>query len=122
MFGTDYNTPDGTAIRDYIHVSDVASAHVHAIDFLTNSNETNHFKINIGTGIGLSVLEVIKSFEKTSGVKLNYIIADRREGDVEAVYASVSYAQDLLSWKAKHGIDQMTKSAWLWEKAMRNIN
>jgi UDP-glucose 4-epimerase len=122
VFGADYNTPDGTAIRDYIHVSDVATAHVHAIDFLTNSNENKHFKLNVGTGIGLSVLEVIKSFEKTSGVKLKYSFADRREGDVEAVYANVSYAQNLLKWKANYGIDQMTKSAWLWEKAMRNID
>ncbi len=122
VFGSDYNTPDGTAIRDYIHVSDVASAHVHAIDFLTNYGESKHFKVNIGTGTGLSVLEVIKSFEKTSGIKLNYILTDRREGDVEAVYANVTYAQNLLNWKAKYGIDQMTKSAWLWEKAMRNIN
>jgi UDP-glucose 4-epimerase len=122
VFGTDYSTPDGTAIRDYIHVSDVAAAHVHAIDFLTANSENKHYKLNVGTGIGLSVLEVIKSFEKTSGIKLNYILTDRREGDVEAVYANVSYAQDLLSWKAKYGIDQMTKSAWLWEKAMRGID
>lgn len=122
VFGTDYNTPDGTAIRDYIHVSDVATAHVHAIDFLTNCNENKHFKLNVGTGIGLSVLEVIKSFENTSGIKLKYYLADRREGDVEAVYANVSYAQNLLKWKAKYGIDQMTKSAWLWEKVMRNID
>jgi UDP-glucose 4-epimerase len=121
VFGSNYNTPDGTAIRDYIHVSDVASAHVHAIDFLTNCEENKHFKVNIGTGKGISVLEVIKSFEKTSGVKLNYTLADRREGDVEAVFANVSYARNLLNWKAKYGIDQMTKSAWLWEKAIRNI-
>jgi UDP-glucose 4-epimerase len=122
VFGHDYQTPDGTAIRDYIHVSDVASAHVHAMDFLTNCGESKHFKVNIGTGKGLSVLEVIKSFEKTSGIKLNYTLTDRREGDVEAVYANVSYAQKLLNWEAKYRIDQMTKSAWQWEKAMRNIN
>ena len=122
VFGSDYNTTDGTAIRDYIHVSDVATAHVHAIDFLTNCTQGGHFKLNIGTGIGLTVLEVIKSFEKTSGVKLNYTLTGRREGDVEAVYANVAFAQDLLGWNAKYGIDQMTKSAWLWEKKMRNID
>jgi UDP-glucose 4-epimerase len=122
VFGSDYDTLDGTAIRDYIHVSDVATAHVHAIDFITKCNESKHFKLNVGTGIGLSVLEVIKSFEKTSGIKLNYTLADRREGDVEAVYANVSFALSLLGWKARYGIDEMTKSSWLWEKKMRNID
>lgn len=122
VFGTDYNTHDGTAIRDYIHVSDVASAHVHAIKTLISSSEIQHYKVNIGTGIGLSVLDVIKSFEKTSGLNLNYRLSDRREGDVEAVYANVSYAQQLLNWKAQYGIDQMTKSAWSWEKSMRGID
>lgn len=121
VFGTDYNTEDGTAIRDYIHVSDVASAHVSAIDYLISTNKNQHYKVNIGTGIGLSVLDVIKSFEKMSGINLNYNLSDRREGDVEAVYADVSYAEQLLNWKAKYGIDQMTKSAWLWEKSMRGI-
>ena len=121
VFGSDYNTEDGTAIRDYIHVSDVATAHVRALDFLILNTDNQHYKFNIGTGNGLSVLDVIKSFEKTSGIKLNYKFSDRREGDVEAVYADVSQAQKVLNWKAIYGIDQMTLSAWKWEKSMRNI-
>ncbi len=122
VFGTDYNTQDGTAIRDYIHVSDVATAHVSAIDYLISNAKNQHYKVNIGTGIGLSVLDVIKSFEKMSGINLNYKLSDRRKGDVEAVYANVNHAEKILNWKAKYGIDDMTKSAWLWEKSMRGID
>jgi UDP-glucose 4-epimerase len=121
VFGSDYNTSDGTAIRDYIHVSDVAIAHVHAIRFIISNNENIHHKVNIGTGIGSSVLEIIRSFEKTTGIKINYHLTDRRAGDVEAVYADVSYAKELLGWKSIYNIDQMTKSAWIWEKALRNL-
>lgn len=119
VFGSDYNTADGTAIRDYIHVSDVADAHVQAIKFLTNSKEAIHHKINIGTGIGTSVLQMIQSFERTTGIKLNYQLTDRREGDVEAVYADVNYAKKVLNWQSKYEIDHMTKSAWAWEKMLR---
>lgn len=121
VFGSDYNTHDGTAVRDYIHVSDVAIAHVRALEYLTKHNNTGHTKLNIGTGVGLSVLEVIKSFEKTSGQKLKYVLAPRREGDIEAVYANVSLAQSLLGWTAKYTIDEMTSSAWAWEKELRGI-
>lgn len=121
VFGSDYNTHDGTAVRDYIHVSDVAIAHVRALEYLTKHKNTSHTKVNIGTGVGLSVLDVIKSFEKTTGQKLKYIMAPRREGDVEAVYANVSLAQSLLGWTAQYTIDDMTSSAWAWEKRLRDI-
>lgn len=121
VFGSDYNTPDGTAIRDYIHVTDLAKAHVQALNFMMNQSGPLHEKLNIGTGKGLSVLDVVKSFEKTSGIKLNYKIVERREGDVEAIYADVTKAENLLNWRAELSIDDMTKSAWEWEKSFRNM-
>lgn len=121
VFGSDYNTPDGTAIRDYIHVCDLASAHVKALDYLSNRSESVHEKLNVGTGVGLSVLEVIHSFEETSGLKLNYKIVDRREGDIECIYADTSKAEKLLNWKAKYSIDDMTRSAWEWEQKLRGV-
>jgi len=121
VFGSDYSTPDGTAVRDYIHVCDVADAHVKAVDFLLKGQHNKHYKINVGTGQGLSVLDVIKSFEKTSNTKLNYTLAPRRPGDVEAVYADVSLAKNLLNWQSRYGIDDMTRSAWQWEKKLRGI-
>lgn len=121
VFGSDYNTPDGTAIRDYIHVSDVATAHVKALDFLSNRTGSFHEKLNIGTGNGLSVMDVIHSFEKTSGIKLNYKMVDRRKGDIESIYADTTKAERLLNWKAKFSIDDMTRSAWEWEQKLRGI-
>jgi UDP-glucose 4-epimerase len=122
VFGFDYNTPDGTAIRDYIHVTDLAEAHVKAMEYLFTKSGNLHEFVNIGTGNGLSVLEVIRSFEKTSGLKINYKLADRREGDVESIFADPSKAESLLNWKAKKSIDEMTKSAWEWEKKLRKID
>ncbi len=120
VFGNDYNTPDGTAIRDYIHVVDLAKAHVVATErLLQNKNKNNYEIFNIGTGNGFSVLEVIKSFEKVTGQKLNYKIVDRRPGDVEQVYADTSYANEELGWKAEKGLDEMMLSAWNWEKRLR---
>ncbi len=121
VFGSDYNTPDGTAVRDYIHVTDLALAHIKALDYLSQQSESIHEKLNIGTGTGLSVLDVIHSFEKTSGIKLNYKIVERREGDVESIYADASKAEHLLNWKSQYGIDDMTRSAWEWEQKLRNI-
>ncbi len=119
VFGDDYNTPDGTAIRDYIHVVDLAKAHVVAVDrFLQGKNKKDFEIFNLGTGNGYSVLEVIKSFEKVSKHKLNYKIVDRRPGDVEQVWADTSFANDELGWKAEKGIDEMMLSAWNWEKAI----
>lgn len=122
VFGNDYNTPDGTAIRDYIHITDLAKAHLSALDFLSEGNNKKQVEIfNIGTGRGYSVLEVISSFEKVTGLKLCYRITGRREGDIEKVWADTSLANKLLKWKAKKGIDDMTSSAWKWEQTMNNL-
>jgi UDP-glucose 4-epimerase len=119
VFGDDYNTPDGTAIRDYIHVVDLAKAHVVAVDRMISGKGKKPFEIfNLGTGNGYSVMEVIKSFEKVSGEKLNYKIVERRPGDVEQVWADTTFANDELGWKAEKGLDDMMLSAWNWEKAL----
>ncbi len=121
VFGNDYNTPDGTCIRDYIHVVDLAKAHVFAVDrMLNNKNKSKYEIFNLGTGNGYSVLEVIKSFEKVSGKKLNYKIVGRRAGDVEKVWANADHANKELAWKAEKSLDEMTLSAWKWEKAINN--
>ena len=119
VWGNDYDTPDGTAIRDYIHVVDLAKAHVIAVERLTGGKAKKTVEIfNLGTGNGLSVLEVIKSFERTSGVKLNYEIKERRPGDVEKVWADTEFANVELGWKAEKTVDEMTLSAWHWEEAL----
>ena len=119
VFGSDYNTPDGTAIRDYIHVVDLAQAHVVAVERMINKIGKKDVEIfNLGTGNGFSVLEVINSFEKVSKEKLNYKIVDRRAGDVEIVYADTTFANNELGWKAKKSLDEMMLSAWNWEKAL----
>jgi UDP-glucose 4-epimerase len=121
VFGNDYNTPDGTAIRDYIHVVDLAKAHVVAVDRMISGASASAFEIfNLGTGNGFSVLEVIHSFEKVSGEKLSYQIVDRRPGDVEKVWADTSFANRELGWKAGKTLDEMMLSAWNWEKALAN--
>ncbi|MFA6922649.1 MAG: UDP-glucose 4-epimerase GalE [Bacteroidales bacterium] len=116
VFGNDYNTPDGTCIRDYIHVVDLAKAHVIAVERLLNNKNKSAYEIfNLGTGNGNSVLEVIKTFEKVSGVKLNYKLVERRAGDIEKVWASTEYANKELGWKAEKDLNEMLKSAWDWE-------
>jgi UDP-glucose 4-epimerase len=121
VFGNDYDTPDGTCIRDYIHVVDLAKAHVVAIGrLLEEKNKANYEVFNIGTGNGNTVLEAINSFEKVSGVKLNYKIVDRRPGDIEKVWADTTYANQELGWKAKSTLDETMLSAWKWEKHLRN--
>ncbi|WP_190811065.1 UDP-glucose 4-epimerase GalE [Flagellimonas sp. S3867] len=121
VFGDDYPTNDGTCIRDYIHVVDVAKAHVVALQRLLNKkNESNYEVFNLGTGKGSSVLEVIKSFEKVSGEKLNYKIVDRRAGDVIQAYADTQKANNELGWKAHSTLDDSMKSAWDWERKIRN--
>jgi UDP-glucose 4-epimerase len=116
IFGGDYPTRDGTNIRDYIHVSDIANAHVLALDYLiANKNPANHDVFNLGTGNGVSVLEAIAAFEKVSGKKLNYKIGEKRPGDVIAVYSNGAKVEKALNWKCKHGIDTMMKTAWDWE-------
>lgn len=119
VYGDDYNTPDGTAVRDYIHVVDIARAHVIAIARMVNEKGKSKMEVfNLGTGTGFSVLEVIKSFEKVSGEKLNYKIVSRRPGDVEKVWADTALANSELGWRAQQNIDDMTSSAWKWEKAL----
>ena len=119
VWGNDYNTPDGTAIRDYIHVVDLAKAHVVAVERMLNGKTKKKVEIfNLGTGNGFSVLEVIQSFESSTGVKLDYRIMDRRPGDVEQVWADTDFANHELGWKAEKTLDEMTTSAWNWEKAL----
>jgi len=121
VFGSDYPTPDGTPIRDYIHVVDLAKAHVIAVDRMLENKTKKTFEVfNLGTGKGYSVLEVINSFEKVSGLKLNYKIVDRRPGDVTEVWADTRFANEELGWKAEKGIDEMTLSAWNWELALHS--
>jgi UDP-glucose 4-epimerase len=121
VFGDDYPTEDGTCIRDYIHVVDLAKAHVAALQRLLESkNESNYEVFNLGTGTGSSVLEVIQSFERVSGEKLNYKIVDRRPGDVIQAYADTKKANEVLGWKAKSSLDDAMKSAWEWEKIVRS--
>lgn len=119
VYGSDYNTPDGTAVRDYIHVVDLAKAHVVAVNRMMKETGKPDYEIfNLGTGNGFSVLEVIQSFEKVSGQSLNYKITDRRPGDVEKVWADTSYANEELGWKAEKSLDEMMLSAWKWEQSL----
>lgn len=116
VFGGDYPTRDGTNIRDYIHVSDIACAHVQALGYLlAGKSQTNYDVFNLGSGNGVSVLEAIAAFEKVSGKKLNYKIGDRRPGDVVAVYSDSSKSEKLLGWTCQHDINSMMKTAWDWE-------
>lgn len=120
VFGDDYPTSDGTCIRDYIYVVDLAKAHVVALQrLLAGKNKTNYEVFNVGTGKGSSVLEVIKSFEKVSGKKLNYKIVDRRAGDITSAYADTTLANEELGWKAQFTLDEAMKSAWDWEQKIR---
>ena len=117
VFGNDYNTPDGTAIRDFIHVTDLAKAHVVALDrMLLHKQKTNFECYNLGSGNGFSVLEAIHSFERVSGLKLNYKIVARRKGDVEKIYADTHLATKELGWKATLTLDDMMLSAWKWQQ------
>jgi UDP-glucose 4-epimerase len=115
VFGDDYNTPDDSCIRDYIHVVDLAKAHVAALK-LMEKDFKGYDVFNLGTGKGNSVLEIIKAFENTTGVKLNYTIGPRREGDIEQVWGNVTKAKEKLHWQTELGIETMMASAWAWEK------
>lgn len=122
VFGDDYKTSDGTCIRDYIHVVDLAKAHVIALQrLLERHNTTNYEVFNIGTGTGSSVLDVIKSFEKVSGQKLNYKIAPRRAGDVTEAFADTTRSKEVLGWTSELTLDDAMRSAWNWEKKIRNL-
>jgi len=121
VFGNDYDTRDGTCIRDYIHVCDIADAHVKALEYIENKkNVPNYSLFNLGSGTGVTVLEAIRSFEKIAGQKLNFKIALRRTGDVAAIYSDSSKALKLLNWKPKHTIESMMETAWKWEKNILN--
>ncbi|WP_395078150.1 UDP-glucose 4-epimerase GalE [Flavobacterium sp.] len=120
VYGNDYPTPDGTCIRDYIHVVDLAKAHVIALKRLLNKNNLEKIEIfNLGTGTGSSVLEVIAAFEKVSEQKLQYKIVDRREGDIISAYANTDKANTILGWKAESTLENALESAWKWEKKIR---
>ncbi len=122
IFGDDYNTPDGTAVRDYIYVSDLARAHVVAVQrMLNNENKSNFEVFNLGTGNGVSVMEIVKTFEEATGQKVNYEIVGRREGDVEKVWAETQFANKELGWTAYTPLDETLRTAWEWEKRIRNI-
>lgn len=117
VFGNDYDTPDGSCLRDYIHVVDLAKAHVQACKRLSLQEQQSPFEVfNLGTGKGTSVLEIISSFEKVTDQKLNYKVGNRREGDAPAVYADTYKANNVLGWKAKLSLDEMIASSWAWEQ------
>ena len=121
VFGDDYNTPDGSCIRDYIYVVDLAKAHVKAIDRMLNAKDRKRVEVfNLGTGTGLSVLTLIREFEAATGVKLPYTIVGRREGDIEQVWADPRKANEVLGWKAETPIRDVLASAWKWEQHIRN--
>jgi UDP-glucose 4-epimerase len=116
VFGNDYNTPDGTPVRDYLHVVDLAKAHVSALKRLVDGKTEGKYEVyNLGTGKGVSVMEVIQSFDRVSGIKLNYQVVARRPGDIEKIWADPSLANRILSWKATKSLDEMMLSAWQWE-------
>ncbi|MCX6332695.1 MAG: UDP-glucose 4-epimerase GalE [Bacteroidia bacterium] len=120
VFGNDYTTPDGFCIRDYLHVVDLAKAHVIAVKRMIEGKNKKRFEVfNLGTGKGVSVLEAIRSFERVSGKKLKYRITDRRAGDIEKIWADPSFANKELGWKTISSLDEAMKTAWEWEKKIR---
>lgn len=122
VFGNDYDTPDGTAIRDFIDVVDLSKAHVIAIERLLSNKQKSNFEIfNLGTGRGISVLELITEFEKVTGIKINYKIVERRQGDIEKVWADTKLANEELGWKSETPLQETLRSAWNWEKYYRSL-
>ncbi len=117
VFGGDYETRDGTCVRDYIHVMDIAGAHVKALEKLLSESDKSFDAINLGSGEGQTVLEMIQAFERTTGQKVAYDIVDRRSGDVEKVYANISKAKSVLKWTPKYTLDDMLLSAWKWQES-----
>jgi len=116
VFGNDYNTPDGTCIRDFIHVVDLAKAHVKALDLLQSQTDTNYYDVfNVGTGEGYTVLQLINTFEEVNGVKLNYTIGPRREGDVEQIYAQSDKVNNIMKWHAEKTMADALRDAWNWQ-------
>ena len=122
VFGNDYDTPDGTCLRDYIDVVDLAKAHVAAVNRMVSDKMEAKYEIfNVGTGNPVSVLELLTTFEKVNNLKLPYKIVDRRPGDVTAVWADTAKANDVLGWKAERTLGETLKSAWEWEKRVRGL-
>lgn len=120
VFGDDYDTPDGSCIRDYINVTDLAKAHIAAVERMENGRQKQNVEVfNIGTGVGTSVFEIIKTFEDVTGVKLNYKVGPRREGDIEKVWADASYANNELGWKAEKSMRETLASAWKWQTTLK---
>ena len=123
VFGGDYPTRDGSCIRDYIHVCDIAHAHTLAVQYLIDKKNNSNCEIfNLGTGNGVSVLEAIQSFEKVAQQKLNYVVGNRRAGDVESIYANNGKANSTLNWECKFSLDDAMLSAWKWEQKMKELN
>lgn len=122
VLGNDYDTRDGSCIRDFIHVVDIADAHVKGIEFLDQLNEDdpNYEVINLGSGTGTTVIEMIDTFEKTNALKLNYEVGPRRAGDVEAIYANNGKARKVLKWESKNSLEEMLASAWKWQQKLDN--
>ena len=120
VYGNDYGTIDGTCVRDYIHVSDLADAHVKGLNWLTQQTETLNEVINVGTGQGSSVLEIIHTFENVSNLELNWKFGERRTGDVEQIYADVTKAKKLLNWSSQRTMEDAVRDAWNWEQKRRN--
>ncbi len=119
VFGGDYATRDGSCVRDYVHVSDIANAHIIALQYLIDQKNTKNFDIfNLGTGNGITVLEAIEAFEKVTGITLNYIVGERRGGDVAAIYSDTTKSSNLLGWKTEISLDDMMLSAWKWQQQM----
>ena len=122
VFGNDYPTVDGTNVRDYIHVVDLAEAHIVALERILDGKANDAYEVfNLGTGKGSSVLEVVKSFERVSGLKLNYELGPRRAGDVVAAYADTTKAREVLGWKTSRSLDEAVASAWKWEQKVRKV-
>jgi len=120
VFGTDYDTRDGSCIRDYVHVSDIADAHIKALEFILEKRNARNCEVfNLGSGSGISVLEMIHAFEEITGVKLNYVLGTRRAGDIPAIYSDSARAEQLLHWHCKYGLKDMVESAWKWEQNLK---
>ena len=122
VFGHDYNTPDGTCIRDYIYVVDLAKAHVKAMERVLDTDNEALEVFNVGTGRGVSTKEIVDAFERATGVKLNWTYAPRRAGDIEKVWADPKKANEVLGWKAETNLDDTLRSAWNWQKRLRELN
>jgi UDP-glucose 4-epimerase len=119
IYGSDYDTNDGTGVRDYIHVMDLAEGHLSALDFISKNKGIDF--VNLGNGVGYSVLEMIAKFEEVSGAKVPYIFSDRRTGDIATCYANPDFAKNLLGWVAKRDVTQMCSSLWTWQKTKTHI-